>query len=448
MSSDRLKIGILSARYEPAIGGVETHTRTLAAELVARGHRVFVLCLDDERSEPLFSMREELRDDVRVRRAAYAYQDHSALADLVRHSAAEEAVLAWVTECELDVVHVHHLTGFGAGVLSRLKERGVATVMTLHDYWMLCPRGQMLRPERELCEAPNDRTCGECLARTWPHLMPSLEGEPRGPEGEDVSDDTHAASLRTNYALRALTQPAVLFVPSRAARDVFVRAGVDRARLEVCENGFDADGLRKRVEAQRSDSQLSWQFRLRLGVLGTVLPAKGVFELACALLDVDMPSLTLEVYGPLVDVHGDPTYRQGVEEIAEVDQRVRLHGPYTQGQLPEILAQLDCVAAPALWNEVFGLTVREARAVGLPVLVSDRGGLPELVQDGGGLVVPAGDHRAWVRSIRMFATDVEARRRWRSAPAKIRGVAAMTDQIERGYRAALRGATPVPTTKH
>jgi hypothetical protein len=42
-----------------------------------------------------------------------------------------------------DVAHVHHLTGMSVDSLARLREAGVPTVMTLHDYWLFCPRGQM-----------------------------------------------------------------------------------------------------------------------------------------------------------------------------------------------------------------------------------------------------------------------------------------------------------------
>ena len=119
-----------------------------------------------------------------MRRMAYRYHDHGALADVVRNPRSEEALAAWVAETAPQLVHVHHLTGFGLGALERLARMGTPTVMTLHDYWSLCPRGQMLHADGSLCARPEPDRCAACLAGTWAHLMPSGTGRAEGPEDE------------------------------------------------------------------------------------------------------------------------------------------------------------------------------------------------------------------------------------------------------------------------
>ena len=51
-------------------------------------------------------------------------------------------------------------------------------------------------------------------------------------------------------------------------------------------------------------------------------------------------------------------------------------------QIPGELAQCDLVCLPSLWFENLPLVVLEARAAGVPLLVSDLGGLAEAVPDG------------------------------------------------------------------
>ena len=52
------------------------------------------------------------------------------------------------------------------------------------------------------------------------------------------------------------------------------------------------------------------------------------------------------------------------------------------------------------------MSVLEARALGIPVIVSDRGGLPEMVTNNvDGKIVPAGDISALREAIRDLATD-------------------------------------------
>jgi glycosyltransferase involved in cell wall biosynthesis len=445
-----LDVGFLCAGWPPDVGGVESHAEDLARRLGSRGHRVHVLCLDADPEREAFTFRTSNVRAVDVRRLAYAYRDYDRLASVVVNRRADDAVRAWLAETPCDVVHVHHLTGFGMGALRAIAESGVPVVMTLHDYWPLCPRGQMLRTDGVVCARPEDDACGGCLRATFPHLVPSATGPQAGPSGETVETDPAAAAARTAFALEMLAVPGRLFTPSSAARDVYVAAGLEPGRIEVCENGVEAETLAGEVARLRRADALAIAggaggprsgAPLRLGVLGTVLPSKGVLELAGAFVAAEIEGLTLEVHGALPGYHGDTSYVDALRALAAEHPAVRLHGAYAREELPRILAGLDAVAAPSRWNEVFGLTVREARAAGLPVLVSDAGALPAVADSGrAGLVVPADDPQAWGDALRRFASDAGARERWASARSSPRSTQDMTLQLERAYADVVRAA--------
>jgi len=436
-----LDVGFLCAGWPPDVGGVESHAQDLARALATRGHRVHVLCLDSSPGLEPFGTRSETLDGVEVRRMAYAYHDHGALADVVVNARAEDVIHAWMAETPCDVIHVHHLTGFGMGALRAIADVGSPAVMTLHDYWPLCPRGQMLRADGTLSDTPEPDACAACLASTWPHLMPSGTGRHAGPRGEEAADDRTAAELRTAFALEALALPHRLFTPSEAARAVYVRAGLDPGRIDVCANGVEVEGLAEEVRRRRAERPRSGD-ALRLGCLGTVLPSKGVLELAEAFVEAELEGVALEVHGNLPSYHGDGSYVERLQALGAEHEQVTVHGPYARGDLAAILAGLDGVAAPSRWEEVFGLTVREARAAGLPVLVSDAGARPEGTGGGrAGLVVPRDDRAAWVDALRRFATDGEARAAWAAAEVPLRTTRDMMLQLERGYAEAILAVT-------
>ena len=118
-------------------------------------------------------------DDVEVSRMAYRYHDHRALADLVRNDTACEVVLDWLASVPCDIVHVHHVTGFGTSVLEGIKRLGKPLVMTLHDYWALCPRGQMLDTEGAVTERPEPEACRSCATpRHNRHSLASCASAP------------------------------------------------------------------------------------------------------------------------------------------------------------------------------------------------------------------------------------------------------------------------------
>jgi glycosyltransferase involved in cell wall biosynthesis len=428
-----LDVALLCHGWYPDVGGVESHTRDLARELGRRGHRVRALCLDYSEREP-YSITTGTVEDVEVSRMAYRYHDHSALADLVENPRVQEIVLEWLRKTPCDVVHVHHVTGFGTSVLPGIRELGKPLVMTLHDYWSLCPRGQMLDPRGGLTDAPEPEACGACLAETWPHLMPSAGGEKRGPGGAPVETDADAAGARTEFALRCLAAPQRLFTPSEAAKAVYVRSGVPAERIEVVPNGIDVDELAaavRRLRAIRLGDEESDE--IRLGVLGTLLPSKGCLELIRAFQEASVPELVLEIHGNMPSYHGDSSYVDEVKRIGAEDPRIRIHGPYDHDRLAEILSGLDGVAAPSRWCEVFGLTVREARAAGLPVLVSSAGDLGSVAGGGkAGIVTEVDDHQGWVEALRAFA-DYQHRAAWRRYRTKPRTAHDMMLQLERSY---------------
>ena len=436
-----LDIAFVCHGWYPDVGGVESHTRDLARELSRRGHRVRALCLDYSEREP-YSVSTSLVDDVEVSRMAYRYHDHRALADLVDNPNACEIVVEWVKSSACDIVHIQHATGVGMSVLPAIRALDKPLVMTLHDFWALCPRGQMLDTDGRVTTTPEPEACAQCLVKTWPHLMPSAGAEQRGPAGASVETDVDATRERTRFAIESLAAPHQLFTPSEAAKNVYVEAGVPGDSIQVVPNGIDVDELSsavRRLRAVREGDEASNE--IRLGVLGTLLPSKGCLELIRAFQQASVPDLTLEIHGNMPNYHGDSSYVDEVKRIGEADARIRIHGPYDHNRLAEILSGLDGVAAPSRWCEVFGLTVREARAAGLPVLVSSAGDLGSVAAEGkAGIVVDVDDHDGWVAALRAFAA-YERRAAWRRYTTQPRTSFDMMLQLERAYADVIESVT-------
>ncbi len=413
-----MRILLLCHGYPPdSIGGVEQHVHGLATELVHAGHEVHVYAREDRPLVPQGQYRLGAPTNPRVTRVAYRWQGVDSLEAMYTCAPMGAALATFLAERAaagetFDVAHVHHLTGMSIDSLAVLRDAGVPTVLTLHDYWLFCPRGQMFHHRQERCETAAPERCASCLQATFPFWL------------GDADRDAKVAALQAR-ALQALALPQALVVPSRRAIDPFVTLGVPPARFTVVENGVDTEAL------QSLPPPAAGPGPLRIGYLGTLLPSKGLHVLLAARRLLPPGAITIEVFGNSVPYHGDDGYLTRCFADLRPGDDVHYHGPYGLAELPRILAGIDVLAAPALWHEAFGLTVREALAAGRPVLVSRVGGLQDAVEDQvAGRVLPPGDVAAWAQALGELAADrTEVRRLAGAARACARGFAAMTADL-------------------
>ena len=179
----------------------------------------------------------------------------------------------------------------------------------------------------------------------------------------------HAAARELLRRVDALVVPSARVIPQFAA------LGIDPASIEVVENGVDTASLEQLPDPTCGPGPL------RLGYFGTLMPSKGLDVLLDAVLQLPEGTVELHVHGNAVPYHGDEGFLTRVFSLLSPGDRVTYHGPYTGHDLPALLAGIDVLAAPALWHEAFGLTVREALAAGRPVVVSRIGGLEDAIDD-------------------------------------------------------------------
>jgi glycosyltransferase involved in cell wall biosynthesis len=178
--------------------------------------------------------------------------------------------------------------------------------------------------------------------------------------------------------------------------------GVDVARYQVV---HDRDSLRDRLGLARGR-----QYILHIARFHPVKDHRLLVE-SFALLAADHPEVDLLLVG-------DGPLRAEMEQrvgTLGLTSRVRFLG--IRPDVPDLLASADVFALPSV-SEAASLTLMEAMASGLPVVVTDVGGNPELVTHGvEGLLIPRRDARAGAEALRMLLSDRALRARMGQAAA-------------------------------
>ena len=151
-----------------------------------------------------------------------------------------------------------------------------------------------------------------------------------------------------------------------------------------------------------------------IGIVGRIVPAKGVADAAAALPLVrdTVPAARLLIAGD-----GPPPYLAQLQSLAQrlgIDTAIIWWTGHDL-DIPTILSALDVVVLPS-YRETFPLVAAEAMAAGLPVVATAVGGLPECVTHGEtGFLVPARAPTALAHATITLLTDSGLRQRFGNA---------------------------------
>jgi GT2 family glycosyltransferase/glycosyltransferase involved in cell wall biosynthesis len=434
-----VKVLLVHHAYPPeGLGGSETYTQALARTL-ARAHEVAVLHRSADPARPDHDVRAATQDGVRVFSLNNLHRDAPGF-ESYRDPRAAAAAGRVMDEVQPDVVHVGHLTGLSTGLVFEARRRALPVVLTLHDFFTVCPLGQLLDIQLRVCPGPSPRRCLGCVGGQVAGAPPAARAIGRrlpfaAMLGSALSRFGTAGESRIAARLDEMAEVVraadVRIAPSRFLRDRMGALGF--ADIDVVPNGHaPLDVPRRRPDPQG---------RVRVGFVGSAIPSKGVHVLAEAFVRLGDLRATLEIHGPFLPYHGDIGYEARVRGILGAGAAAILRGPFAHERLGEILAGLDVLVVPSLWEENAPLTIQEAFLAGLPVVVADHGGQAEMVRDGvDGLRFKPADAADLARVLRRLLDEPDLRERLAAARPPVPTMDEHVRALERVYDTARRRA--------
>lgn len=350
-----MRILHISWEYPPLIyGGLGRHVHALAEAQAALGHEVTVLTQQGPAATP----RERV-NGVNVLRV------RPPTPEVPRDP---DQLVAWVDLLDTAM----------ADAASTLVETLQPDVLHAHD-WVV---SRTAEAARRACPAPLVVTVHATEA-----------GRHQGWVTSGLSRGIHAAEHRIT------NQAQIVIACSRAMRtEVSTLFDVPSERIVVIPNGIDLDRWRV-SDRERAKGAKHWQTDgARILFLGRLEWEKGVHTLLESVTALGAESdRDFELL-----VAGTGTYQATLKEQARdviESGTVTFTGWVPEQELRELTSAADLVVVPSLY-EPFGLVALEAGALGVPLVVSDRGGLADIVTDGTtGRTFPAGDARGLANAI-------------------------------------------------
>ncbi|HEY8212046.1 MAG TPA: glycosyltransferase [Myxococcaceae bacterium] len=350
--------------------GSEVYTQALSHALAGR-HEVHVFTREENTFAPPYALRREAdADDPRVQLHVVNAPDGR---DRYRHTGVDQRFAELADRLQPDVVHVGHLNHLSTSLIGEAALREIPIVFTLHDYWLMCPRGQFMQMHPEdpndlwaSCTGQEDARCAErCYARYF-------SGAP-DERREDVAHWTGWVARRMRH-VREMAELVDLFItPARYLHARYCdEFGLPERKLVYLDYGFD----RARLSGRRREAGEPFVF----GYIGTHIPAKGIHHLLEAFGQVPGTTARLRIWGRPrgADTEALRALARGLPGGA--GERVEWLPEYrNQDIVPEVFNRVDAIVVPSIWVENSPLVIHEALQARVPVITANVGGMAEYV---------------------------------------------------------------------
>lgn len=334
---------------------------------------------------------------------------------------AERAFIETLHEFKPDLVHFHDLKVLPGSLVEIANAHEAKVVVSIHDYWFLCPERHLLTPSHQqcpgslmgkncyyICARGSKRTLWERARSRFRYIMPAsifsrakqrYYNRPYRPRRSDTYASEHNVKLeefahyrfRQQYLRELLnTRVDAIIAVSNKVKEIFVREGIAASKIEIIHVGTGAARF-----WQQTNPKDNVQPPICFGYVGPVRPWKGVHLLLESLyyLNTEVP-YEVEIWGA-----GDESYMTQLRHMAQ-KYPVEFKGRYEWSNLPRIYERLHFAVATPIWHDNGPQIVLEALSCRTPVVATEAGGIVDFIQDGtNGLLVEMNDSRKLAKAI-------------------------------------------------
>lgn len=345
-----MKILLINKFLHPS-GGDTVCTLATGRLLLQKGHQVEYWGMAHPDNPP-YSFEKHFASHVDLKAKMSLPDKCKTLANMIYSIQARKALGRVLDMYRPDVIHInnihHHIS---PSILDEIRQRNIPSIMTLHDYKMVCPSYYLRRP--------NGRQCDLCKGHRYYHC--ALNRCMRDSATKSVV--TTVEMYIHHVLLRAFRKVNLFVSPSRFVKEKVAEMGF-RGPIIHLPHFIDIPAGCPEVRPGRP----------RLIYFGRLAPEKGLFTLLEAVKGIDL-ELRVIGDGPIRDALRGKVDDESIDNVTFV-------GFKSGDMLQEEICSATITVIPSEWYEVFGRTIIESFALGRPVLGARIGGIEELIRDG------------------------------------------------------------------
>lgn len=348
--------------------GSEVYSQMLCHELAAQGHEVIVFTRQENAYKQEYSIEWEtdpVHPEIKICLVNMAHGR-----DGYRHDIIDNAFKTLVEETQPDIIHIGHLNHLSTSLVFEAHKRKIPLIFTLHDFWLMCPRGQFLQTINSKtydlypsCDLQQNEKCARlCYFRYF--SSPD--------DQEDIDYWTRWVDKRMNH-IREISSLVDLYVaPSRYLMNRFIQEfSIAPSKIVYLDYGFYRDRLQGRSREKETD--------FVFGYIGTHKQAKGIFHLIEAFAQ-HYKVARLKIWGSPIEPFTN-SLKAYVKTLGEeIEARIDWMGGYHNDAIVSaVFNHVDAIVVPSIWGENSPLVIHEALEAKVPIITADYGGMKEYV---------------------------------------------------------------------
>ena len=299
----------------------------------------------------------------------------------------EKAFCDIISNYQIGLVHFHHLKGLPLSLPIFARALGCRVVLTLHDFYMLCHRYTLLRPNDTFCEVhkyPDYRhLCNICL------------------QASGIKADSR--NRRLEITRRSMSSVDVVLGSTRSSIDIASKVFPDQAdRFDILEMITPQIEL---LQYGRSFLPLvaSSSGPLNIAVIGNTVRHKGITTLIELLgVSKELP-LQFHIFGATDEL--DEFLENAELSSTEPPIKTYTYG-YKRTTLINALRNMDVSLFLSTWPETYHISLGEAMYLGVVPIATDLGAHSDRIRhEENGLLVPPNDSKAVLNTLLKLHAD-------------------------------------------
>ena len=244
----------------------------------------------------------------------------------------------------LNKVHVHHVIGYRFDIEELVYLVGAPYDVTIHDFYFICPRINLITPGSGFCGTPSVSDCNACLTM-----------EPK------IGESVEIIWWRVKYG-SLLNGASSVYCPSKDVADRIIEH-LPLVKIHVVPHEvYHLPEIRKGFSKREIK---------RFAILGVLAEHKGLSLVESALVEINKKNLPIEFV-----LIGYP------EKHLKENKYFRSTGKYNDVDLASLIDDVDpdAILFPVCWPETYSYTLTTALLSGRPIVAPSIGAFSERLQ--------------------------------------------------------------------